>query len=270
MEAPKLQPAPWHWQRGQPIESSPCIGAYSPQLPSWNYTGSHRLPSASCAQDMPPAPEAAAGGDRFQTGGANQTDGDSFHELVACQPPLSQREAAYIDRLARRRCAAMMAVDDSFGEILDEIERAGQRNLTYVLMTSDHGFTLGHHGLPREKGLLYEHNLRVPMLISGPGIARAVTSTFLGSHIDIAPTLLGLAGLHTPVLMDGSSLVPLLVTQPEEAPLPVRQHLLAARQQEQAQLSSAPTHEVSGADGSLQAPELISRSSHLVLHYNQG
>ena len=265
VEAPKLLPAPWHWQDGRPIESSPCVGAYSPRLPSWNYTGQQRLSSAGCGLATPPAPQVSDGGDEFQAGGG----GGTFHELIACQPPLTQREAAYIDRLARRRCTSMMAVDDTLGEIMNEIEREGELNTTYVLMTSDHGFTLGHHGLPREKGLLYEHNLRVPMLISGPGIARAVSSSFLGSHVDVAPTLLGMAGLDKPAWMDGSSLVPLLVTRAEEAPRPVWQHVMTARQQEQAQRSSS---RVSNADGdaSLLAPELASRRVHLVLHYNQG
>jgi hypothetical protein len=50
---------------------------------------------------------------------------------------------------------------------------------------------------------VYDTDLRVPMRISGPGIAAGSTLGLVGSHVDLAPTWLGLAGLETPADMDG-------------------------------------------------------------------
>lgn len=242
VEAPKLIPAPWHWSRrgGYPL-SGPCVAAIAPRLPSWNHTGP-RPPQEQCSHVIP-----TSSVDALPVMTASSSD-EPFHELIACQPPLTVWEAGYVDRIAKRRCASMMAVDDSISGVLDAITTAGEGANTYVMMTSDHGFTLGHHGLPREKGFLYEHNLRVPMLISGPGIAAGVTSTLMGSHVDLAPTILALANIATPPLMDGQSLVPSIITNLAAAPPPVRAYVNAV----------GITHRAATLD------------HQLVMHYNQG
>ena len=124
------------------------------------------------------------------------------------------------------------------------------------MLTSDHGFTLGHHGIPREKGFLYEHSLRVPMLVSGPGIPRGVTSTFAGTHIDLAPTILSLANITAPAWMDGSSLLPIMITaintEQRQIPPTVQAHLNSVSSRQAASL-------------------LLRRTRYqLAMHYNQG
>ena len=77
----------------------------------------------------------------------------------------------------------------------------------------------------------YDHSLRIPMLFAGPGIKHSSTIEWLGTQVDIAPTILGLAGIPTPADMDGRSIVPLLVsssvaaTQGETLPGSVSQTL---------------------------------------------
>ena len=85
--------------------------------------------------------------------------------------------------------------------------------------------------LPSNKFLLYDHSLRIPMVIMGPGISPNTTNEFLGTQVDLAPTMLGLAGIATPPYMDGKSLVSLLVP-PQNldaavVPPSVREHALA-------------------------------------------
>ena len=85
--------------------------------------------------------------------------------------------------------------------------------------------------LPSNKFLLYDHSLRIPMVIMGPGISPNSTNEFLGTQVDLAPTMLGLAGIATPPYMDGKSLVSLLVP-PQNldaavVPPSVREHALA-------------------------------------------
>lgn len=83
---------------------------------------------------------------------------------------------------------------------------------TYVVLTSDNGFHLGQNGLGRGKGTPYDTDVRVPLLVTGPGVVpgkrREVTS-----NIDLAPTFEELAGLTPPAYRSGLSLVPTL-TQP--------------------------------------------------------
>jgi arylsulfatase A-like enzyme len=103
---------------------------------------------------------------------------------------------------------AALALDDSVGAVLGALERAGRDRDTYVLFMSDNGFFLGEHRLG-DKRLAYEEALRVPMVMKGPGLApRVVTSISL--NIDVAPTLLDLAGLGVPMSMQGKSLAAVL------------------------------------------------------------
>jgi arylsulfatase A-like enzyme len=53
-------------------------------------------------------------------------------------------------------------------------------------------YNLGHHRLPSNKFLLYDHSLRIPMLFSGPGITAGVEHAFFGTQVDLAPTMLGM------------------------------------------------------------------------------
>ena len=76
---------------------------------------------------------------------------------------------------------------------------------TYIFYTSDHGYQLGQLRLPMCKLNVYDHDIRVPFFVRGPGIAANTTFDGIGSHIDIGPTVLGLAGIASPDL-DGRDL----------------------------------------------------------------
>lgn len=86
-------------------------------------------------------------------------------------------------------------VDRWIGFLLDALEATGQADNTIVVFTSDHGEMAGVHGL-REKGAnLYRENSNVPLWIRHPDIKDASETLALASHIDIAPTMLALAGI---------------------------------------------------------------------------
>ena len=80
---------------------------------------------------------------------------------------------------------------------------------TFVLFTSDHGFHFGQFGMHYDKRQPYEFDIRVPMLLRGPGVHqpnhRIVENVV---NIDIAPTFLEMAGLEVPEYMDGESFLP--------------------------------------------------------------
>ncbi len=95
------------------------------------------------------------------------------------------------------------------GAVWQELERQNIVNDTAVLLSSDHGFFLGEHHL-YDKRLMYEPSIRVPMMVRYPGRVKAGTkSDEMVLNLDIAPTLLEIAGLPVPGEMQGKSMLPL-------------------------------------------------------------
>lgn len=107
---------------------------------------------------------------------------------------------------------AMIAlIDDAVGSMLAGLEESGQRENTVVIFTSDHGETLGDHGLIQKGCRFYEGLVRVPLIWSWPGhFPPGVVSDGLVELTDKAPTLLELAGEAVPAHMQGRSLLPIL------------------------------------------------------------
>ena len=102
-------------------------------------------------------------------------------------------------------------IDDQVGRILAALEESDERENTIVIFTSDHGETLGDHGLILKGCRFYEGLTRVPLIWSWPGAFRAgVRSPALVELTDIAPTLLDVCGLPLPNYMTGRSLLPIL------------------------------------------------------------
>jgi len=102
--------------------------------------------------------------------------------------------------------ATLQAVDESAGKILDYLDRAGRAENTAVFFAGDNGFFWGEHGLI-DKRYAYEESLRIPLLARFPaGIekpGRRVEEMAL--NLDLAPTLLDLAGMEIPAEMQGLS-----------------------------------------------------------------
>ncbi len=102
-------------------------------------------------------------------------------------------------------------IDEQFGRLLDHLESTGQRENTIVIFTSDHGETLGDHGLALKGCRFYEGLVRVPLMISWPDHFEAgVISDALVELTDIVPTLMGATGLPVPDDLHGESLLPIL------------------------------------------------------------
>ncbi len=104
----------------------------------------------------------------------------------------------------------ILAVDESVGRLLDELEQEGIATNTIVVYSSDQGFFLGEHGW-FDKRWIYEESLTTPLLIRAPALARpGGRSAMMVSILDLAPTFLELAGVSVPRDLHGRSLVPLL------------------------------------------------------------
>ena len=102
----------------------------------------------------------------------------------------------------------LLALDDSVGSVVSTLAAQGLQRSTYVVFLSDNGLFLGEHRLG-DKRLAYEESLRVPLVIAGADVvARRVNAMVL--NLDLAPTLLDLAGVAVPGTMQGHSLAALL------------------------------------------------------------
>jgi arylsulfatase A-like enzyme len=104
----------------------------------------------------------------------------------------------------------ILSVDENVGRILEYLDREDLAENTVVIYTSDQGFFLGEHGL-FDKRYMYEESLRTPLVIRYPEMIKpGGTCRELVQNLDIAPTLLSLAGADIPEDMQGQSMLPLL------------------------------------------------------------
>jgi arylsulfatase A-like enzyme/Flp pilus assembly protein TadD len=129
-------------------------------------------------------------------------------------------------------------VDSQIGTLLADLDRKGLAAGTLVLVTADHGEALGEHGEETHGIFVYDATLRVPWVMAGPGVPAGLVPSVVARGIDVAPTLLDLAGaLPARDPMEGRSLGPALRGQslPDE---PAYAESLFARRR----LGWAPLH----------------------------
>jgi N-acetylglucosamine-6-sulfatase len=111
----------------------------------------------------------------------------------------------------RRRAEMLLAVDDGVGRMVDALNAKGILDETFVLFTSDNGFFYGEHLLSLERRLPYEESIRTPLVVRYPAVAAAGSEIdALVASVDIAPTVLEIAGLPVGDHIQGASLVPLM------------------------------------------------------------
>lgn len=107
--------------------------------------------------------------------------------------------------------AMIDVIDTQVGRLLDFLEETGQRENTIVIFTSDHGEMLGDHGIYLKGPYFYEPAIRVPLIISGPGMLNnGSRSDALVELVDLAPTLLAASDMERHPGMQGKSLLPML------------------------------------------------------------
>ncbi len=111
----------------------------------------------------------------------------------------------------RRRAEMLLAVDESMGRIVDALDAKGILDETFIIFTSDNGFFYGEHALSVERRMPYEESIRTPFIIRYPALVNAGSQIDeLVVSVDIAPTVLDVAGAPIGEHIQGRSLVPLL------------------------------------------------------------
>ncbi len=146
----------------------------------------------------------------------NYLDAHPFeHGHIGCRDEINaagvwrNRDVATIRNENGRELACSENIDIQIGRVLDKLEAMGELDNTYIIYTADHGIAIGRHGLQGKQNL-YEHSLRVPMIVKGPGIpagSRAQGNVYL---MDVLSTLCDMAGIPAPDTNEGISFKPVL------------------------------------------------------------
>ena len=137
--------------------------------------------------------------------GINASIGEDRDENLAAHP----RSGQEVRRHIADYYAMISHLDENIGKLLDCLEETGQRENTIVVFTGDNGLSVGCHGLMGKQSL-YEDSIRVPLILSGPGIPKGERRDDYVYLLDIYPTLCDLAGLPAPASVEGQSFRPAL------------------------------------------------------------
>jgi N-acetylglucosamine-6-sulfatase len=115
------------------------------------------------------------------------------------------------DDVVLNRLRMLTAADEGLGRIIAALEKSNQLDNTLIVVTSDHGYFYGEHGLNEERRLAYEETARAPMAMRFPRMipASTVAEEFVLS-VDLAPTFLEIGGAKAPAGLHGRSLLPLM------------------------------------------------------------
>ncbi|MFI8986438.1 sulfatase [Streptomyces antimycoticus] len=130
--------------------------------------------------------------------------------------PLTAEEKKEIDQRFAKRVRSAQAVDDMIGQLEKTLEEKGLADDTYLVFGSDNGFHMGEHRLRPGKQTAYDTDVKVPMMVTGPGVPAGEEVSRLAENIDINPTFLDLAGVEPPSTVDGRSLSDLMHGRTEE------------------------------------------------------
>ena len=136
---------------------------------------------------------------------------DIRHELEKDPDWAREIDPGISENTIRRRAEMMLAVDEGVGRIIDTLEDKGVLDNTLIIFTSDNGYFYGEHGLAVERRLPYEESVRTPLLMRYPKLidpGKKVASPVVS--IDLAPTVLDVAGVAIPRHVQGKSLAPLM------------------------------------------------------------
>ncbi|KAK3496465.1 arylsulfatase [Neurospora crassa] len=109
-------------------------------------------------------------------------------------PHQSAENVAFNDQFYRQRLRALQSVDELVAGVVARLERHGLLENTYVFYTADNGYYIGQHRLQPGKECGFEEDINVPLIVGGPGVKKGEVAEVVTSHVDLAPTVLKLAG----------------------------------------------------------------------------
>lgn len=112
-----------------------------------------------------------------------------------------------VNEVFRSRIRALQGVDAGIEKLVRKLRAMGELDNTYIIFTSDNGFLVGEHNLIT-KNVPYRQSIRVPLMMTGPGLPKATVRSQRALMIDLAPTIAEIAGAKPLLEVDGTSLLP--------------------------------------------------------------
>jgi N-acetylglucosamine-6-sulfatase len=152
---------------------------------------------------FPPGPSLAFGPAAAATADVKAKPGYIRKRVADHAPGQPEMRSAY-----QKELEALQSIDEWVGNIYRTLQDLHQLDNTEIIFWSDNGLFHGQHGLT-QKNALYEEAVHVPLIIRGPGFPAGTVADQLTLNIDLAPTILALAGATASVAMDGRDLAPL-------------------------------------------------------------
>jgi N-acetylglucosamine-6-sulfatase len=124
--------------------------------------------------------------------------------------PLTTKDQQVLDVRFRRRVESVQAVDRMIGRLERTLAAENQLHNTYFVFSSDNGFHMGEYRMLSGKQTAFDTDIKVPLVVMGPGVPEGATVRSMASSIDLAPTFLNIAGAKPTHEPDGVSLLGLL------------------------------------------------------------
>ena len=173
------------------------------------------VPHADMGRNGPttPAPRHAGMFEGIQaprTPSFNEADVSDKPPPIRNFPLFSDAQIAALDFEYQTRIESLQALDEGIGQIIDTLAARGELDNTYIVFTSDNGYHIGQHRQVGGKFQIYEEDIRVPLIIRGPGVPAGATVEQMAVNIDLAPTMAQWGQAAADRIMDGQSLAPLL------------------------------------------------------------
>jgi len=150
--------------------------------------------------DLPPIAPAYAASKKQGLFGAEEIE-RAQHDLASSDPAVREAARAAVHRYHLTYLERIMFLDAELRRVQERLDASGRPYA--LLLTSDHGEHFGEHDAMLHGTTLYEEAIRVPMILTGPGVAAGSRGEGVPSLEDIAPTLLAMAGIAPPESMHG-------------------------------------------------------------------
>jgi arylsulfatase A-like enzyme len=120
--------------------------------------------------------------------------------------PLGAKKINRIDEIFRNRLRCIQSIDEMLGNIRKTLNETGTAANTYIFFSSDNGYHLGDYSMLQGKQTPFDIDIRVPLIASGPKVAKGKLQEAIVSNIDLAPTFAALAGVQLPGEPDGRNI----------------------------------------------------------------